>query len=203
MAVALYVVLLRRGMWRWAAALAAAPVLLDAYQLQLEQMIMPDVMFEALIVAALTVLLCCGQLSSSRVGVAGVLLGMSVDVRQVGEVLIVAALVFVLARPVGWRRRLVHSVVVTGGFALPVVAYMAVQFALNGHFAITQRNGYVFYGRAATAADCTTLRLPADERPLCPPRRIVDALGIDGLVGDPAGPLLSYRPPPGMTIGGN
>ena len=26
-------------------------------------------------------------------------------------------------------------------------------------------------------------------------------MGIDGLVGDPAGPLLSYQPPPGMTIG--
>ena len=199
MAVALYAVLLRQGMWRWAAALAATPVLLDAYQLQLEQTIMPDVMFEALIVAALTVLLWCGQLSSSRLGAACMLLGASVDVRQVGEVLIIAALVFALVRPVAWRQRLAHSVVIVAVFALPVLAYMAAQFVLNGHFAITQRNGYIFYGRAAAAADCTTLRLPADERALCPPQRVVDALGIDGLVGDPTGPLLSYRPPPGIT----
>jgi hypothetical protein len=29
---------------------------------------------------------------------------------------------------------------------------------------------------------------------------VVATLGIDGLVGDPVGPLLSYQPPPGMTI---
>ena len=79
---------------------------------------------------------------------------------------------------------------------------MMVQFAVSGHFAFTQRNSYAFYGRAAAAADCTTLRLPPDEQPLCPSPQVVAALGIDGLVGDPAGPLLSYQPPPGMTIEG-
>ena len=57
MAVLLYVVLLRRGVPRWLAALATAPVLLDGYQLQIEQTIMPDVMFEACIVAGLAALL--------------------------------------------------------------------------------------------------------------------------------------------------
>ena len=36
---------------RWLAAVAVAPVLLDAYQVQMEQMIMPDVWFEAMLVA--------------------------------------------------------------------------------------------------------------------------------------------------------
>jgi len=57
MAVTLYLVLLRRGCPRWLAALAIAPVLLDAYQLQMEQTIMPDVWFEALIVTGLAALL--------------------------------------------------------------------------------------------------------------------------------------------------
>ena len=52
MAVALYLVLRRRGVPSWLAALATAPVLLDAYQLQIEQSIMPDTAFEVLIVAA-------------------------------------------------------------------------------------------------------------------------------------------------------
>ncbi len=56
MAVTIYVVLRRRNAPRWAAALATAPVLLDAYQLQMEQTIMPDVLFEALIVAGLAIL---------------------------------------------------------------------------------------------------------------------------------------------------
>ena len=53
MGVAIYAVLLRRGVPRWLAALAAAPVLLDAYELQIEQTIMPDVWFEALLLAGL------------------------------------------------------------------------------------------------------------------------------------------------------
>src|SRR5215469_18698163 len=56
MAVVIYLLLRRRGVSRWLAALAIAPVLLDAYQLQIEQMVMPDVWFEALIVAGLAIL---------------------------------------------------------------------------------------------------------------------------------------------------
>ncbi len=57
MALVIYLLLLRRGAGRWLAALAMAPVLLDAYQLQDEQTIMPGTFFQALIVAGLAVLL--------------------------------------------------------------------------------------------------------------------------------------------------
>ena len=43
------------------------------------------------------------------------------------------------------------------------------------------------------------LPLPAGERTLCPSPGTVAALGIDGLNGNPASPLFSYRPPPGTT----
>jgi hypothetical protein len=199
MAVALYAVLLRRGMWRWAAALAAAPVLLDAYQLQAEQTIMPDVLFEALIVAALALLLWRRIPAVWQVGLAGLALGVGVDVRQVGIVLVVPVLLFLLARGIRWRR-LAESALFTAGSVIPVLLYMLVQLAVTGHFTFTARNSYVFYGRTAAAADCTTLRLPPDERSLCPSPQVVATLGIDGLVGDPSGPLLSYQPPPGMTL---
>jgi hypothetical protein len=201
MAVAIYSVLLRRGMWRWAAALAAAPVLLDAYQLQAEQTIMPDVLFEALIVAGLTLLLWRRSPAAWQFGLAGVALGVAVDVRQAGVVLLIPALVFAGVRAARWRR-LAEGALVTACFAIPVLMYMTVQLAVTGHFAFTQRGAYVFYGRAAAAADCAALRLPPGERSLCPSRPEAEALGIDGLVGDPAGPLLSYLPPPGMTIEG-
>lgn len=199
MAVVLYAVLLRRGMWRWAAALAAGPVLLDAYQLQAEQTIMPDVLFEALIVAALALLLWRRIPAVWQVGLAGLALGVGVDVRQVGIVLVVPVLLFLLVRGIRWRR-LAESVLFTAASVIPVLLYMVVQLAVTGHFTFTARNGYVFYGRTAAAADCSTLRLPADERSLCPSPQVVATLGIDGLVGDPSGPLLSYQPPPGETL---
>ena len=199
MALSLYSVLLRRGMWRCAAALAAAPVLLDGYQLQAEQTIMPDVLFEALIVAALTLLLWYRIPAAWQVALAGLALGVAVDVRQVGEVLIVPALGFLLVRAIRWQR-LAQGALFTLGATIPVLVFMMVQFAVSGHFTFTQRNSDAFYGRAAAAADCAALRLPPDERSLCPSPQVVATLGIDGLVGDPAGPLLSYQPPPGMTI---
>jgi hypothetical protein len=200
MALLLYAVLLRRGMWRWAAALAAAPALLDGYQLQAEQTIMPDVLFEALIVTGLALLLWRRSPAAWQVGLAGLALGVAVDVRQVGAVLILPAAAFLLGRALR-PRRLAASALLTAGFILPVLTYMLVQFAMSGQFSFTQRNLYAFYGRTAAAADCTTLRLPADERALCPSPQQVATLGIDGLVGDPSGPLLSYQPPPGRTIG--
>ncbi len=187
MALSLYLVLLRRGMWRWAAALAAAPVLLDAYQLQAEQTIMPDVLFEALIVAGLTLLLWRRRPGVWQVGLAGLALGVAVDVRQVGEILIVPVLALLLVRAIRWQR-VAESGLLAFAFAVPVLTYMLVQFAASGHFTFTQRNAYDFYGRAAAAANCATLRLPPDEQQLCPSPQVVAALGIDGLVGDPAGP---------------
>lgn len=200
MACTIYAMVRRRGICRWAAAIAAAPVLLDAYQLQAEQTIMPDVMFEGLIVAGLATALWRREPAGWQLMVAGMLLGVAADVREVGAVLIVPVLVFVLVRAARWPQRLVQGALVALGFGLPLLVYMTVQFAVNGQFETTARGGYVFYGQLAAAADCGTLRLPADERSLCPSRQVVDALGVDALVGDPAGPLQTYRPPPGMTI---
>jgi hypothetical protein len=198
MALALYAVLLRRGMWRWAAALAAAPVLLDAYQLQAEQTIMPDVLFEALIVAALTLLLWRPRPAAWQVGLAALALGVAIDVRQIGVVLILPVLAFLLIRAVRWQR-LVQSGLATVIFVIPVLAYMLVQLAVTGHFTFTERNMYALYGRTAAAANCATLRLPPDEQSLCPSPQQVTTLGIDGLQGDPASPLLTYDPPPGRS----
>jgi hypothetical protein len=199
MACTLYLVLRRYGIWRWATSAAVAPVLLDSYQLQAEQTIMPDVLFEALLVTGLATLLWRTEPAAWQVAVAGLLFGTAVDVRQVGEVLIVPVLAFLLVRVARWRRRLLHCALIAASFAIPVLAYMTVHFTVSGQFSLTERGSYIFYGRVATVANCTILRLPAEERTLCPSRQVVRLLGIDGLVGNPASPLFSYRPPPGVT----
>jgi hypothetical protein len=169
MAVALYVLMLRRGVTRWLAALAVAPVLLDAYQLNAEQTIMPDVLFEALLVAGIVLLLWQPRPSLAFVILAGLALGTSAPVRQVGEALILPALVYVLAVARDWRTRLAHGVVLAVCFALPVVGYMGYsKVVLHYGFQMSNMGDAYLYGRAAHAADCATLKVPLDEQLLCP-----------------------------------
>ena len=96
-------------------------------------------------------------------------------------------LAFLLILLTRWQR-VAKTVLFAVCSVLPVLLYMVVQLAVTGQFSFTQRNSYVFYGRTAAAANCATLKLPPDERSLCPPPQVVATLGIDGLVGDPDGP---------------
>jgi hypothetical protein len=166
MAVALYAVLLRRGTSRWLAAVAVAPVLLDAYQVQIEQMIMPDVWFEAMIVAGLGVLLWRPGVTVRLAALAGVILGLSATVHQVGEVLIVPAVFYLAVAAGSLRRAVTTAVALIVAFVLPIVLYCGVSYLGNGHFRLAR--GQTTVGRVVGAADCATLTLPPAVRPLCP-----------------------------------
>jgi hypothetical protein len=193
MAVALYALMLRRGVTRWLAALAVAPVLLDAYQLNAEQTIMPDVLFEALLVAGIVLLLWQPRPGLAFVILAGLALGTSAPVRQVGEALILPALVYVLVVARDWRTRLTHAVVLFVCFALPVVGYMGYsKVVLHYGFQLSNMGDAYLYGRAAHAADCATLKLPPDEQLLCPTPAQALKLGVDGLVNNPDSPRVEY-----------
>jgi hypothetical protein len=195
MAVTLYAVLVRRGTPRWLAAIAIAPVLLDAYQLQSEQTIMPDVWFEALIVAGLAVLLWTPHLTTKICIAAGLILGTSATFRQVGEILILPAAIFVLAAARGgWRDTARKTIAVCAAFIAPILLYCSVSLALTGHFWLSHTGVTTTYGRMAAAADCATLQLTALERPLCP-TPAQRSLGPDGLEHSTQSPLRPlYRP---------
>ncbi|HEY1003721.1 MAG TPA: hypothetical protein VGD83_29180 [Streptosporangiaceae bacterium] len=198
MAVALYAVLLRRGAPRWVATLAAAPVLLDAYQLQLEQTIMPDVLFETMIAAGLVVLL--WRPGPWPLAAGALLLGAAVTVREIGAVLIVPVVVFAALTVRGWRRRMRRVALAAGCFLLPVLGYLAGTFGVTGHLGMAGNGPSPQYGRAAAAADCATLRLPADERALCPsPAQTLALGGVDGLLHNPRSPGHTVPVPPGLT----
>jgi hypothetical protein len=197
MAVTLYVVLVRRGCPRWLAALAIAPVLLDAYQLQMEQTIMPDVWFEALIVAGLAVLLWRPRPGLRAVIAAGAILGLSATFRQVGEILVLPAAAVVVIGTDGWRLKAGRAAALCAAFALPILGYSGISLAQNGHFRLSHSGTSELYGRMAAGADCATLKLPSYERPLCPtPRQ--RALGPDGLEHSPASPLKDFATPAGV-----
>ena len=194
MGVTLYVVLQRRGVPRWVAALTAAPVLLDAYQLQMEQLIMPDVWFEALVVAGLTVLLWRPVVTVAFAAVAGLILAASATVMQLGVLLVVPAVIFLLAAGHGWRRSWTTSAALAGAFLGAVLAYCGFSYVHNGHFWLAHRQPLA--GRLAASADCATLKLPAAVRVICP-TPAQQALGPDWLEHSGQSPLAHNSLPKG------
>src|SRR5260370_9500053 len=159
-AITLYVVLVRRGAPRWAAALAMAPVLFDAYQLQAEAMIMPDVWFEAIIVAGLAVLLWSQRPTLLTVICGTALLGASTGIRQVGEIMIVPALAIVLASGGGFAKVFTQAFAVFCSFILAIVLYMGASYELTHHFRISYSSSSLPYARMASVVDCATLNVP-------------------------------------------
>jgi hypothetical protein len=191
MAVLIYLLLLRRGVSRWLAALAIAPVLLDAYQLQIEQMIMPDVWFEALIVAGLAILLWRPRPGWRRVVTGGIVLGTSATFAQVGEALLLPAVIYLLAAGGGWRQAIGKAAAVCGAFALPILVYCTVSFLLTGAFFLSHSGVTSFYGRTAAAVDCATIKLPLAERGMCP-AKAQQAMGPDWLEYGNGSPIRPY-----------
>jgi hypothetical protein len=191
MAVVIYLLLLRRGVPRWLCALAMAPVLLDAYQLQTEQTIMPGTLFEALIVAGLAILLWRPRIGWRGVAVAGIVLGASATVAQVGEALILPAMIYLLASGGSWRHVIGKAAALCAAFALPILAYSAGSYLLTRDFFLSHTGVTSFYGRTAAAADCATIRLPAAERGMCP-TRAQQANGPDWLEYNPGSPVWPY-----------
>ena len=198
MGVAIYAVLLRRGVPRWLSALAAAPVLLDAYELQNEQTIMPDLWFDALMVVALVVLLWQPRPTRRAIALAGIALGLSVTIGQATEVLILPAVIYLAIAVSGWWRKARAVALMCVAFVLPIAGYMSLSAAFSGHFWLSRAGTSQLYGRMAEAADCATLKVPSYERSLCPTAK-QKALGTDGLDHDASSPLQLYVAPAGMS----
>ena len=203
MAVALYALLLRRGAPRWVATLAAAPVLLDAYQLQLEQTIMPDVLFETMITAGLVVLLWRGPgpvRAAWPVAAGALVLGAAVTVREIGAVLIVPVVVFAALTVRG--RPAPSAAGGAGGGVLRAAGAWLPDRNVPGHRAL--RDGRQRAEPAVRAGGgrggLRHAGLPADERALCPsPAQTLALGGVDGLLHNPRSPGHTVPVPPGLT----
>ena len=189
MGVMVYALLRRRfGLPGWGAALATTPFLLDAYQIQLEHLILSDVPFTFLVVSAVTLLLWHDR-TGWRIAVAlGLIIGFAWLTRSVGLPVLVGVLTYMLIRRTGWR----ILAVTLAACALPVVAYAGWYKAENGKFAITESNGIFLYARVYKFADCHKIdSLPVEEIPLCtePENRLPNSQ--DG-IWNAASPLNRY-----------
>ena len=206
LAVGIYVLLLRAGARRWVAALATAPVLLDAYQLQIEQNVLSETLFVAM--AFVGLVLVVDGAGRTRpwdrrlltAAVAGLLLGTAVPVRLIGQFVIVPCVIYLLLETGRrWSQRLIAAATFTALFLVPVLASMTYFQAWTGDFTLTPVGGRMIYGRVAVLVDCDRIEVPADLATLCPDEPLGDRLKIDNYVWNTESPLNRLDPPRGMT----
>jgi hypothetical protein len=171
---AVYVVLIRSRLPRWAAAAAAALVLLDGYGITLEQYVMSDTFFTALMLAAALLVVwprlggSAGPAGSGRREVVrwlvtGGLVAAASLVREVAPFTIPLFLIYAVWIRVGWRP-LVAFIVAA---ALPLLAYSSLIDHNFQVFGLTATPGWTLYGRVAGFADCTGVKLEPAARKLC------------------------------------
>lgn len=198
MAVALYALLLRLGVRRWLAALAAAPVLLDAFQLNLEQQIMSETLFEVLILAGLVVLLWNRKPGTVAAAAAGLFFAGALLTRP-NALLIIGPAVLAVFFLRGLRAGVAPAAVLVGAFVAPVVAYTFWFHAYHGVYNITSFEGPSTYARAAVVVDCDSLQMPDYEQVLCPHKPLAQRLPQDDYIWSKDSPRHDVVPPPGMT----
>lgn len=199
-AVGAYALLRRRGAWPWLAALATAPVLLDAYQLQIEQLIMSDTLFEALLLGVI-LLLARRNPGPVVAGLAGVVLAAAALSRLVGLVCVIVAVVYLLLTGDTWRRRMSTVAVLLVAYAVPLLAY-ATYFNswYPGQFRITRSDVMATYSRVAPFADCRGLSMPDYQHVLCEDTPPEDRpYGPDWYHWNGQRPVKRLQPPPGVS----
>lgn len=197
--VMVYLTVLRRGAPAWAGILASVPVLLDAYQIELEHLLVSDSLFTFLIVAAACLTLTRAP-SPWTAAAVGLLLAAATLTRTVGLPLIAVFAFFLLWY--GYRdgagRTLRRSLVAFLLAALvPIGAYGGWFYATNHRVGLVGANGVFLYSRTMAFADCAVMKPPPDVAVLCDPRPPESRPPSQEYIWDAASPLVRL---PGITF---
>jgi hypothetical protein len=182
----------RFGAPGWLATLATVPVLYDGFEIQLEHMILSDVPFLFLLTLATTLLLWDpARLSTRRSTVIGLLLGLGVVLRSVGEPLLAVFVVYMIIRRFNWRK--IAALLVVG--VAPAFIYAGAFDLEHGQFAMSDATGVFLYSRVMTFAECSKMSVPTNELWLCtnvpPDKRPI----AQAYIWTAATPLDGYSPP--------
>jgi hypothetical protein len=165
-AVMIYALLRHYRLPAWAATLAALPVLLYAYQLELEHEILASATFGFLIMVAITLTVWwpAGHPPWPAIA-AGGFLGAAATLWPVGLPMLVVLLAYLALRRAGWRA--LTGAALAG--AVPLAGYLLWFHHAHGHYAFSYSDGIFLWSRTMTFADCEVIQPPASERRLCPP----------------------------------
>ncbi|MEH0973695.1 glycosyltransferase family 39 protein [Micromonospora sp. CPCC 205546] len=160
--VAAYLLLRRLGGNAWLATLAAAPILLDATQVTLEQYLLTETLFTGALAVAVLLLVRRERPRALAAAGAGVAVAVAMATRPTGVVAVAALLLFLLLPWRGWRAPVAYLLGVVALFALAFAGIGTVRGALG------LEGGKFLYGRTAQIADCDRLDLRPGLRKLCP-----------------------------------
>ncbi|MEU8172843.1 hypothetical protein AB0C14_08195 [Microbispora hainanensis] len=200
--VMLYVTVLRRGGPRWAAALACVPVLLDAYQIELEHLLVSDTLFTFLVVGAVCLAM-RRTLTPLSAAALGLVLAAATLTRTVGLPLIAVFALLLLAygvrragaRPGRAVARLTVPFLVAA--LLPVAGYAGWFYATYQRVGLVGSNGVFLYARTMAFADCSVMKPPPDLAVLCDPRPPASRPASQEYIWNSESPLVRL---PGITF---
>lgn len=163
MGLIVYLFALRLGARRWIAALASLPVLLDGYQIDLEQFILAETLTDLLLLGGMAALLWREEIGIKRAAAAGLLLAAAAVTRTAVLPVLVVAVLYLIVRGPRWRPALACC----AAAAVLLAGYGGWYAANYGHFGYSDYTGIWLYGRVAPFATCH-YPLTHREAELCP-----------------------------------
>lgn len=202
MGIAVYAVLRHYRLPGWPATLAAVPVLLSAYELQMEHFILSDTLFALLVTVAVVIMLWRPVPSVPMCAIVGLILAWATLAREQGILLPIPFVLYLctlLARRVPARHMLASFAALCATVALPLLTYAWWFEQINGSFQLTSSTGAFLYSRVSAFARCSVIKPPAEERWLCispPPGRRPDSTYYAWSTTSP----INVKPPGGWAF---
>jgi hypothetical protein len=157
-AVMIYALLCRHGLPGWGATLATLPVLFSAYQLGLEQEILPSAAFGFGVMLAITLVL--WWRGGGAWIAAGLVLAVSATFWPVGLPLLVLFGLYLVVRRAGWR----VAAAAAAAAAVPLGGYLLWFDGAYGRVAFTDSDGIYLWSRTMSFANCSLIKPPPGER---------------------------------------
>lgn len=189
--VGIYVLARRLGVPGWGAALAAAPPLLDGYQIELEHLLLSDTFFTALLVGATLALVWSRRPGPVATAVAGVLLAAAALTRPIGLPLLVLAAGYVIVVHARWQAVLA----LLAACGLPLMAYVMWFHAWYGRYEFTGTGGMFLWARTMAFADCTKMQPVNRQWLLCSTTPPKDRVPSGLILWVPGSPVEALSPP--------
>jgi hypothetical protein len=166
LAVIVYGLLRHWGLPGWGASLAAAATLFDPREIALESYILPDTLYNLMLLLAVALLLTKRTPRWWQCALAGLFVAYACVLRGNGLPLAVIFAVFVLIRRVGWRA----VTAAAAAFAVPLLWYVLTFHAAYGQYNITDSDGIFLWSRTTSFANCAIIKPSSELAPLCPNR---------------------------------